>query len=407
MFKKSYFFVLAVALFVSSCDIASDTQGVDSRKVLISEQFNRTITQQQLASFWTLAGQPEASTFALYDIDIYRIVYKTTGLDGNPVEASGAIMVPKGAANAGLLSIQHATIFNNDEAPSVDRPGLISVITRKSLFASMGYITFLPDYLGYGATAGILHPYQHKNSLATASYDMILAGLEFIEEKNLQLADFSVNMLGYSEGAYATLALAELAETSSPPFETGIISAGAGIYDLTSTIDHLLLNINDPNECVACYAYFIYAYHAIYELPGTLSNYFNEPFDDIISEGLFDGNFSDSQIRSKLPRNTADLIRDSFITAYMQGEYPDLRNALKENNIQYIPDAPLLIAHGTADSVAPVFNSDQFYENAINAGKTNITYIRTDGANHSTGIFNWAIETLNILERHPKSIALQ
>jgi pimeloyl-ACP methyl ester carboxylesterase len=399
MFKKSYLLSVAALFFVVSCDTASDIPPVDTNRYLVSDQFNRTITQQQLAAFWTLAGQSEASTYALYDIDIYRIVYNTTGLDGRPLEASGAIMVPKGIENPGLLSVQHATIFNNDEAPSVDRPGIISVVTRKALFASMGYITFLPDYLGYGVSAGLMHPYQHKETLATASYDMIMAGLEFIEEKNIQPSDFSVNMLGYSEGAYATLALAELTETSESIFETGFISMGGGIYDLSSTMEYLLLNINEPNECVACYAYFIYVYHTIYDLPGTLSLYLNEPYDETVSSGLFDGGFSDSQIRASLPRNTKDLIRESFISGYLEGEFLELRNALQENNIDYIPEATLLLAHGTADSVAPVFNSDHFYENALMAGKTNITYIRTEGANHSTGIFDWAIETLEALDR--------
>jgi len=407
MLKKTFFLFFVPLFFVVSCDTTSDTPVVDPTTYLVSDQFNRTITQQQLSAFWALAGQSEASTYALYDIDIYRIVYNTTGLDGRPVEASGAIMVPKGIENPGLLSVQHATIFNNDEAPSVDRPGVISVVTRKALFASMGYITFLPDYLGYGVNAGMIHPYQHKESLATASYDMIMAGLEFIEKKNIQTSDFSVDMVGYSEGAYATLALAELAETSEAIFETGFISVGGGIYDLSSTIEYLLLNINNPNECVPCYAYFIYVYHTIYDLPGTLSNYFKEPYDETVSGGLFDGGFSDSQIRARLPVNTKDLIRESFISEYLGGGFLELRNALQENNIDYIPAATVLIAHGTADSVAPVFNSDQFYENALLAGKTNITYIRTEGANHSTGIFDWAIETLEALDRRSKFAAIR
>ena len=390
---------VASLMFLLSCDLSNNNTIDKPHQHLISFEFNRTITSLQLIQFWNLAGQQEAANYATFDIDIYRVLYKSTDLDGSPVEASGAIMVPKGIQNPGLLSVQHATIFNNDEAPSVDRPGIISVVTRKALFASMGYITFLPDYIGYGSTADRLHPYQNRRSLSTSSYDFILAGLEFIEEKNLQPADFVINMVGYSEGAYATVALAELAETKNAPFETGLVSAGGGIYDITATLDYLLINIEQPNECVACYAYFIYTIHSIYNLPGSMSNYFKSPYDEIIPGGLFDGAFTDSQIRSQLPRNTKDLIRESFIAEYLQGGYAELRNALNDNDIQYIPIAPLLIAHGTADTVAPVFNSDQFYENALNAGKTNITYIRTVGANHTTGIFDWAIETLNALER--------
>lgn len=402
--KKGCLIIPCLALLAVSCD---QTQIDDTLPgILVSEQFNRSITQQQLASFWAFAGQPEAADYAVYDVDIYRIVYKTTAFDGSAIEASGAILVPKETVEPGLLSVQHATIFNNDEAPSVDRPGTISVTTRKALFASMGYITFLPDYLGYGATESMLHPYQHKNTLASASYDMILAGLEFIEKKNLTVSDYIVNMAGYSEGAYATLALAEFTSRINPPFETGLISMGAGIFNLSSTMDYLLTNIETMNECVACYAYFIYVFHTLYELPGTITQYFNSPYDEIVSAGLFEGDVSDSGLHSSLPGRTRELIRESFIEEYLNGGYEELRSALRENDIDFIPASPVIIAHGTADGVAPVFNSDQWHEKALLSGKTNSTYIRTEGATHTTAIFSWALETLNSLDRrNPQPLA--
>ncbi len=392
-------FIAVLSAILTSCDTGdsiSDTAPPDH--YLVSAELNRTITQQQLNFFWTLAGQTQAEDYIFYDLDVYRIVYNTTDLHGQPIEASGAIMVPKEIENPGLLSIQHATILSNREAPSVD-DSLPSVITNKAIFAAQGYITFLPDYLGFGVTADLLHPYQHKETLASASYDMILAGLEFMEKNNLTPSDYAVNMIGYSEGAYATLALTERIETGNSPVIPGKISMGGGIFNLSKTAGYILENIGSLNECVECYAYFIYAYHQIYDLQKPLSYYFRPPHEEAIRNGLFMGGYSGGHIRNTLPGVSRNLFEDEFLQSYLNGGETDLREALALNDLMYIPEAPVFIAHGTADGVAPVFNSDELYEQARTAGKENITYIRANGATHASTVLVWAIETLNLLRR--------
>src|SRR6056297_2843483 len=107
-------------LFTLSC---SDNNNIDEPvfETLVSEDFNRTITQSSMEFFWvTLAGQPDAATYINHNVDVYRIVYRTEDIDGNSIEASGAILVPVDAPQPGLLSIQHETIFSNAEGPSVD-----------------------------------------------------------------------------------------------------------------------------------------------------------------------------------------------------------------------------------------------------------------------------------------------
>lgn len=391
-------------LFTLSC---GDNNSIDEPEFeyLVSEDFNRTITQSSMEFFWvTLAGQPDAAAFIEYDVDVYRIVYQTTDLEGNPIEASGAVMIPKEASQPELLSIQHATIFSNVEAPSVDGT-TNSVVTRKSIFASAGNIVFLPDYLGYGVTSQQPHSYQHKESLATASYDMILAGLEFLEANEFEWSGSTIDLIGYSEGAYATLALAQKIETGPSPLQAGLISMGAPIFDLSSTMDFIINNIDQPAECVACYAYFLQSYHEIYSLPNPLSDYFNSPYDERISSGLFDGSRSAAQVASQLPESLTELFTESFIDRYLNGEEDELEAAVAENSILYVPDADVLLVHGDADGVAPIFNSDDFEARARQSGKTNLTYIRPEGVNHSEGIFPWGLETLDHLNSASKILA--
>ena len=288
--EKKYLLLLILvsALFVLSCD-TSDNISDPPFEYLVSERFSRTITQQQLEFFWSVAAPAEIyqsiQPFIAHDVDLYRVVYNTVDGEGRLIEASGAILVPKGISDLGLISLQHATIFSNDEAPSVDIG--ISVAARKAIFASAGYITFLPDYLGYGITENLLHPYQQESTLASASYDMLQAGLEFVQSKDLTTISQPVNLMGYSEGAYATLALARMIETSNSGLDIGLISMGAPIFDLSGTMDYIIENITNPMECVACYAYFLYTYHKIYDFPRPLADYFKAPYDQIIEDGLF------------------------------------------------------------------------------------------------------------------------
>ncbi len=394
---------LLLLLFTLSC---SDNNNVDEPEFdfLVSEDFNRTITQSSMEFFWvTLAGQPGAGSYINHDVDVYRIVYQTEDLNGNSIEASGAVIVPVDAPQPGLISIQHATIFDNDEAPSVDATQN-SATTRKAIFASAGNIVFLPDYLGYGVTSDQPHPYQHKETLASASFDMMMAGMEFLEANEIEWSGSTIDLIGYSEGAYATLALAEKMETGPSPLQPGLISMGAPIFDLSSTMDYVINNIDQPAECVACYAYFLQSYHNIYSFPRPLGDYFNSPYDERISNGLFDGSQSSAQVASQLPQTMSELFTDSFIERYLNGEEDELESAVAANDLFYVPEAEVLLVHGDSDGVAPIFNSDEFEDRATQLNKTNLTYIRPEGVNHAEGIFPWGLETLALLESVSKQL---
>jgi len=410
MKNRRYLAVLIpIALILNACDTTSSSKP-DPSAFLVSENFNRTITQQQISDFWSLIGAPEAADYAQYDVDVYRVVYNTRGVDGNPIEASGAILVPSGIENPGLLSIQHATIFNNDEAPSVDRnnilQGIVSVTTRKAVFASAGYVSFLPDYLGYGITGDQLHPYQQAETLASASYDMLFAGLEFLDQRDIQFAGENVSLMGYSEGAYATLALAEKIESRNNGLDLGLVSMGAPIFDLTATMDYIIENLEEPMECVACYAYFLYTYHQLYNFTRPLSDYFQSPYAGRIADGLFSGENSSGFVQSQMPDEAVDLFNPSFIVRYLDGGESELRAAVAENDLFYVPIADVLLVHGDEDGVAPVFNSDDFESRALAAGKANFTYLRPEGVTHGTGIFPWGVETLEALGVRSKRVAV-
>jgi fermentation-respiration switch protein FrsA (DUF1100 family) len=109
---------------------------------------------------------------------------------------------------------------------------------------------------------------------------------------------------------------------------------------------------------------------------------------------LFSGKNSADFVRNQLSDSEDELFTEGFIQRYLDNEETELVAAVTENDILYVPDAPILLAHGDLDGVAPIFNSDDFESRALNAGKTDLTYIRAEGVTHGTGFIPWGFETL-------------
>lgn len=111
-----------------------------------------------------------------YDVDFYRIVYRTPAAVGDSLTlASGLVAAPVSSECSFPLVSYHHGSFYYDE--------VLSELTGSSdqhyvgiPFAANGYVAALPDYLGYGATpVDHLHPYIHAETEASAVVDMLRA----------------------------------------------------------------------------------------------------------------------------------------------------------------------------------------------------------------------------------------
>ncbi len=54
------------------------------------------------------------------------------------------------------------------------------------MLASTGYVVMLPDYIGYGSTKNMEHPYCAYNLIAGSVVDMMKAVREFCDEQKSQ-----------------------------------------------------------------------------------------------------------------------------------------------------------------------------------------------------------------------------
>jgi hypothetical protein len=92
-----------------------------------------------------------------------------------------------------------------DVASTAPAAGQPYVHLEALAFGTAGYITALPDYIGYGDSGNHFHPYLHAKTLAAAVVNMLKASKTYCATNNIALSG-KLFLAGYSEGGYATMA---------------------------------------------------------------------------------------------------------------------------------------------------------------------------------------------------------
>ncbi|GAB2580720.1 alpha/beta fold hydrolase [Spirosoma areae] len=313
--------------------------------------------------------------FVVYGTKVYRLEYNTTDTDGKPVKASGALLVPTVATPLPMLSIQHGTITVEADAPSYFKPSS-DAYSFGSAFASQGYIVAAPDYIGYGASKALEHPYENRNGLATESLDMLRAAREFISSQRINW-DKRLFIAGYSEGGYATLALhKKIEEETGSEFNLVASSCGAGAYDKPAFMNIILnqTTMADPGAN-RLYIWTLLTYDRIYKLNRPMSFYFKEPYaTQIAALGR------EVVIKASL----SSIMTDSFKKGVNDGTDKAFVAAIKDNDIHdWKPRTPTQLYHGDIDEVVPYINSKNTYDAMKKRGASNVELKTLKGAGHA------------------------
>lgn len=190
-----------------------------------------------IAEIQTSLNDVGARHTARYPVNTYKIEYISIGSKATLVKASGLIAVPVKPTPSPIISYQHATTFIDKEAPSHQRKA-----GEKGLeiaLASMGYIVFSADFVGYGSSHGIKHPYLQKFPSAHVVNDMLLASKTWIESNNVE-TNGQLFMTGYSQGGYVTMAAMQQ-YYNKPIRDFNLVTAfmGAGPYNISLGLNKL------------------------------------------------------------------------------------------------------------------------------------------------------------------------
>jgi hypothetical protein len=332
---------------------------------------------------------------AHYSVQLYKINYKTHYHD-SVVIASGLVCLPISEEKFPIISFQNGTNTAHDNAPSINQTNANYMMME--FMASNGYIVLIPDYIGFGSSASILHPYYHRISTNNAIIDLIHAFNELEQMDNIQAADNdTIYLMDYSQGGWATMsAFEEIQQDNQTSLVVSAVSCGAGAYDLMAMSNYVLGLETFPGPLYL--PYFVYSQQVLGAIQDPLSKFFQEPYAGLIPE-LFNGTYSNDEVNSQLTDTIPDLVTADMLENLASGtEYSQLRDLLTENSVTgWNTTVSINLYHGTNDQNVPPAQSIALYNDFINSGSSpdRVNYIELDGDTHETGLLPWGISTIN------------
>lgn len=335
-----------LGLLALSLSLSSQAQQLVSASVLDT-------TSRFFINFFA-AGQ------ARFDVVNYKITYNTLDADGvTPTVASGALSVPiSNCDSLALVCYAHGTVLRRDDVPS--RNNLESTIGK--VYASVGYVAVMPDYLGLGDNPGI-HPYLHAESQATASIDLMRAAREFIRDSLPQIQlNGEVLLTGYSQGGHAAMGTAKYLQDNMllGEFQVKGVAPASGPYNLAGSQAQVFIDdlpYSNPG-------YVVYLLLGMNRAYGNIFNSVDEilkaPYDTLIPP-FFDGTWDMDTVNQLLPAQISGYLEDSVLQSFIAdtlGQQHPIWQALNRNtNYDWRPNMPLRMYYCTNDEQVGFQNS--------------------------------------------------
>ncbi|MBS9767000.1 MAG: alpha/beta hydrolase [Flavobacteriaceae bacterium] len=402
LFYKSTF-VLFISLFLFSCnsDHIEDKKPpkvekaylVDFKKVEETKQFEIFLIAEGLKIYSKNKDVPVKEI--THDVETYVIKYNTT-FQGKEIVASGLVLIPIGGETFPILSFQNGTNVEHSKAPSVNYNSMY--FQMFNVMSSTGFIVSVPDYLGFGASKDMFHPYLHKKSTVQSMVDMLKAVRELTNgEKVAVKSSKDVYLSGYSQGGWSTMCLQKALELDySEEFTVKASSCGAGPYNLETVIKEVLKKdyYNNP-------FFLAYVFNAMNKMEEvskeTINKIVRKPYADKMTN-LFDGVKTGDEINAELSRNVKEVFTDNFIKNYAtSADFKDVRNFLQKNSVDFWKtNIPTKLFHGTADNDVPFATSKEAYNEMKKLGVKDVTLqlVPIKNKNHVGAIIPVEIATL-------------
>lgn len=298
----------------------------------------------------------------------WRIMYLSTGLNGEPVPVSGTVVAPAGQGDAprpiiawahGTTGIRPECGVSHTRDPYQQTPAVTRMLEQ-------GFVVAITDYPGLG-TPGV-HPYMVGRVAAHSVLDSVRAA-RGIPEVN---AGNEFVVWGASQGGNSSLWTAQLAGDYAPELRLLGAAASAPALDLRGIVEY---NLDKPAGGIFLGLVFA-AWDAVYpeaDLSTIIKPAERENFDRIITP-CFTAVAGFLRVRDNL-RTPEEYLSVDILTTE---PWPTL---FAENTPDGPIDVPLLIAHGTADPLIPMPLNEAEAARRCAAGE-DVQFARYPGSTH-------------------------
>lgn len=353
----------------------------------------------------------------LCTITVYHIEYQTVDPSGALTPASGALMVPSGAANCqgGRPVLEYAHGTNPDRNYNIadlTAAGNDEGLLMAAVFAAEGYIVVAPNYVGYDTSTLGYHPYLVAAQQADDMIDALTAARSALPTADAPATTDGGKLFvtGYSQGGFVAMAThramqaAGIAVTAAAPM--------SGPYALSAFADALFegeVDMSGPVNVTLLVSAYQHAYGNVYTattdvfapsyatgidslLPSTTQISVLESAGKLPANALFsstppvpaDAAFTPATAPTNLASvfaagfGTTFLVTNAYRASYLDDAlaHPDggfpatldglppaapantLREDLKTNDLRtWSPTAPVLLCAGDSDPTVFYFNT--------------------------------------------------
>lgn len=308
-----------------------------------------------------------------------------------------------------ICLVEHFTIAANHECPNVGFP-IELLITGNSL-------TLMPDYIGYGITHDVFHPYLNHELCAQNSIDALPAGYQIFDALSSEdiEAGWKLCVIGASQGGGNALAVHKYMDTHDEfadmwNFEYSYAAAGPHNPSLTMRRFFEMGKTTNPIVLSFTLKSMFDSYPEImgkYEEDMMYSENYLQ-FKDEIDNMLISKNFTTSEINSVICENVKVTIDDNLADdeIYLADIFSDdmfdedseivkdLYKCLDKNDLtkDWTPKRKIKLFFGKGDRVVPYENSVAVYDAF---GSAKVSYIEADETvDHQMICTAWMIKIL-------------
>lgn len=382
--------LLGAILLLAACSKNENTKPKPVNNYLVSAAKAGDVTKEFLQS--GLAYNPDYAKYATLpktNVTLYRVSYSTQYPAGKKITASGVFFIPD-TYNTSLPTMiyTHGTIDKGD-TPSLNLASPLNYTDEVTLCAvacsSFGCAVLMPDYVGYGDSQAIVHPYIHGESLGQASFDLVEAFGEYAAEESLPF-DGHILITGYSEGGYAAVALQKkVQETPASGLNVVKTVAGSGPYDNEVFAQELLQKTEalDPSV-IATYLWAMEMYKTDFGYSKSYDQIFSDVDNALLRSAGYDMAYLHTLSVPSLDTDPSRLFRPGFIDGVVGKSDAEFTGILKANSLtDFVPaDSLIFVCGSTDDWVYPSSTLNTF--SAMTAKHCKVKMYELSGGDHET-----------------------
>jgi pimeloyl-ACP methyl ester carboxylesterase len=262
----------------------------------------------------------------------------------------------------------------------------------------LGYAVIVPDYIGYGVTSDMVHPYLVMDVTARNVLDMYKAVMPFLEKTGFQPENDDIYLMGYSQGGATTMAVQHMIEHHDEAVKIRRVFAGGGPYDVKATYDRFVETDTASYPCAVPIMMqgMIVGNKLDLDMRELMAPYIYDNLDEWVNSKRYTA----SQINKMIGTNVTHELLTAKGMDRTSKEISEMYKAMTNNSIlsySWTPKAPVFIMHSIDDETVP-------YDNAIRAKNkwkgANIQYsFGYYGSHVATCVrFIFAVQTLLINE---------